>query len=531
MRAVHNGNVDETPVEFTWLVGGDAPDVTITANPAEVTDSSTATFEFGAVGRNLSYECALSSVVQVGTSTQTTTGVLSPCVSPKTYNGLPRGEHTFEVRVMVPDEFPEGEITTYEWTVADLTPPETTIEFGPAEGSTVYSQTATFAFDSSNPNATFDCRLDNAATFTACPVPSVYTNLSQGEHTLRVQSISQYGIRLGTIVQRTWSVIPDTQAPVTEIIDAPTGQIEYVEGMEGIISFVSEAGATFECSLDTEPFGECTSPYEYADLEIGVHTFRVRATDLEGNTENPAASASWEVIPDTTAPVTQLNAKPPLETPDITATFTFSSNEFGAEFECALDAETLDGTGCEMPMIYEDLAPGLHTFQVRAIDLADPPNIGNTVSYKWRVIDASDGTPPVTLIHDGPPTTTNSVLASFMFTSEIGATFECQVDTEPIEECEVPYEVELDPETASGLHTFRVRATDLGLNVGDWATYQWTIVGPPETTIDAPLPPATGAPANATFTLLVRPDQLRLLLRARRGRAHALLLAEDVQRT
>ena len=195
--------------------------------------------------------------------------MLSPCTSPKTYNGLPRGEHTFEVRVMVPDEAPEGEITTYAWTIADLSPPVTTIEFGPAEGSTVHSQTATFAFDSSDPSATFECRLDNAATFTACPVPSVYTNLSQGEHTLRVQSISQYGIR-GTIAQRTWTVIPDTTAPVTQIIDAPTGQVEYVEGMEGIISFVSEAGATFECSLDNEPFSECTSPYEYADLEIGA---------------------------------------------------------------------------------------------------------------------------------------------------------------------------------------------------------------------------------------------------------------------
>ena len=330
-----------------------------------------------------------------------------------------------------------------------------------------------------------------------------------GEHTLRVRAVSQFGIIDSTPATRTWNVIPDTQAPVTQIFDAPSGQIEWVEGMEGIISFLSEAGATFECSLDTEPFAECASPYEYADLEIGVHTFRVRATDLEGNTENPAASASWEIIPDTTAPVTTLNARPPLETPDITATFTFSSNEFGAEFECALDAETLDGNGCEMPMIYEDLAPGLHTFQVRAIDLADPPNIGNTVSYTWRVIDASDGTPPVTLIHDGPPTTTNSVLASFMFTSEIGATFECQVDSEPIEECEAPYEVELDPETASGLHTFRVRATDLGLNVGEWAEYEWTIVGPPETTLNAPLPADPSASATRDVPLLLRPEPTR----------------------
>ena len=86
-----------------------------------------------------------------------------------------------------------------------------------------------------------------------------------------------------------------------------------------------------------------------------------------------------------------------------------------------------------------------------------------------------------------------------MFTSEIGATFECQVDSEPIEECEAPYEVEIETEPINGPHTFRVRATDLGLNVGEWATYNWTIVGPPETLL-GDTPPATGAPANATFT-------------------------------
>ena len=329
-------------------------------------------------------------------------------------------------------------------------------------------------------------------------MPSVYTNLSQGQHTLHVQSISQYGIR-GTIAQRTWTVIPDTDAPVTTIFDAPSGQVEYVEGMEGIISFLSEAGTTFECSLDNEPFTECESPYEFADLAIGPHNFRVRATDLEGNTENPPAIASWEIIPDTTAPQTFLHAKPPATTTDINALFTFSSNEFGVEFECALDDETLEGNGCETPMDYQELAFGSHTFTVRAIDLADPPNVDPTPeTYTWFIEDPSDGTLPVTLIHDGPPATTNSVLASFMFTSEIGATFECQVDTEPIEECESPYEVELDPETAAGQHTFRVRATDLGLNVGEWATYEWTIVGPPETFLDE-TPPATGAPATATF--------------------------------
>ena len=33
----------------------------------------------------------------------------------------------------------------------------------------------------------------------------------------------------------------------------------------------SEPGATFECSLDAEPFAACTSPIEFSDLELGDH--------------------------------------------------------------------------------------------------------------------------------------------------------------------------------------------------------------------------------------------------------------------
>jgi len=52
-------------------------------------------------------------------------------------------------------------------------------------------------------------------------------------------------------------------------------------------SFSSEAGASFECRLDSSQeadFQPCGSPKSYGSLTDGSHTFEVRATDSAGNT-------------------------------------------------------------------------------------------------------------------------------------------------------------------------------------------------------------------------------------------------------
>ena len=49
-----------------------------------------------------------------------------------------------------------------------------------------------------------------------------------------------------------------------------------------------DTSATFECSLDGEPFAACTSPYTRGGLADGAHALRIHA--VNGNATNPEAT-------------------------------------------------------------------------------------------------------------------------------------------------------------------------------------------------------------------------------------------------
>jgi hypothetical protein len=99
-----------------------------------------------------------------------------------------------------------------------------------------------------------------------------------------------------------WSFsTPDTSPPETTIDSGPSGTLRSATASFAFSS--SEAGSTFECSLDGAPFGSCASPKDYAGLADGPHTFEVRAVDAAGNADVTPASSSWSV--DATAPSVQ----------------------------------------------------------------------------------------------------------------------------------------------------------------------------------------------------------------------------------
>ncbi|HEY9375500.1 MAG TPA: hypothetical protein VIQ02_00210, partial [Jiangellaceae bacterium] len=174
------------------------------------------------------------------------------------------------------------------------------------------------------------------------------------------------------------------------------------------------------------------------------------------------------VVVDGTAPQTELGSGPPSLTRDTSASFTFSS-EPDATFECSLDGGAF--TPCTSPKDYAGLGGGNHTFSVQATDRA-----GNTdptpASHSWTV----DLTAPETAIGSGAPPVTNVTSASFTFSSEPGATFQCSLDS--VEEgaftaCTSPTLYTNVPE---GFRTFRVRATDQVGNVDPTpASSTWTV--------------------------------------------------------
>jgi hypothetical protein len=168
------------------------------------------------------------------------------------------------------------------------TPPQTNIGSNPLQTSiasgpsgTLSNSSASFAFNSSEPNSTFECSLDGEA-FASCSSPKSYVNLSDGSHTFRVRATDAAGNTDATPAFRDWTV--DTTAPHTIIHSGPSGPTNDVTAT---FTFSSEAGATFECSLDRAPFSPCTSPKTYTNLPDGHHTFDVTATDKAGNVEPP----------------------------------------------------------------------------------------------------------------------------------------------------------------------------------------------------------------------------------------------------
>jgi hypothetical protein len=86
---------------------------------------------------------------------------------------------------------------------------------------------------------------------------------------------------------------PDTTAPDTKITKGPKKK---ETKKRASFSFSStEAGSTFECSLDGARFRSCSSPAAVKVKKRGRHSFAVRAKDPAGNVDATPAKQSWIV--------------------------------------------------------------------------------------------------------------------------------------------------------------------------------------------------------------------------------------------
>lgn len=88
----------------------------------------------------------------------------------------------------------------------DITPPETTIDSGPAEGATIRTDVTSFRFHgTAGDTAKLECRID-AAAFAGCASPKTYDDLSDGPHSFAVRAIDAAGNADSTPALRTFVV-------------------------------------------------------------------------------------------------------------------------------------------------------------------------------------------------------------------------------------------------------------------------------------------------------------------------------------
>ena len=450
------GNEDPTPDSHTFTVDTTPPDTTINSGPSGQINTSAPQYTFSSNDNTATFECKIDS------------GVYNACTSPYTTPPPSDGPHTISVCAVDPANNPDPTPDSRS-IIIDTTAPDTTIDTGP--GAFTNDDTPELTFSSDDMGASFQCRVDGGS-FQSCTSPFTTSQLSEGSHTVQVRAIDTAGNIDPTPASRTFVV--DTLEPETTITDGPSGDIP---DDTPTFEFTSdEAGSTFECRIDSDPFASCTSAFTAPSLSDGAHTFEVRATDQAGNVDPTPDSRSFTV--DTAAPGTTIDSGPTSTINTDTATFTFSSGDGTATFECKLDSG--DYEECTSPQSYNDLGEGSHTFEVRAVDSAgntdpNPPTATFTVSAQA----------PDTTIDSGPSGTTSDTDATVAFSSDDNAaTFECRLDGASFAACTSPVDL---TGLGEGPHTFRVRAVDADDNADPTpAARSWTVdTTGPTVSIDA----------------------------------------------
>lgn len=190
----------------------------------------------------------------------------------------------------------------------------------------------------------------------------------------------------------------EIQVPVAQITSGPVEGATLASPNAAFAFKANEAVAGFQCTLDGELLGPCTSPAMLTGLADGSHTFGVTAVALGTGfanarpttrtftvTTHPAPSPepqSQSQQPSQSQPGSQ-PSKPPAPTTTIVGlkpkifsrklTIRFHSDQSGSTFACSLDRGPFKP--CSSPYKTKTLAFGAHSFRVVATDaagVADP---------------------------------------------------------------------------------------------------------------------------------------------------------------
>ncbi|HQM85830.1 MAG TPA: hypothetical protein PLD55_14225, partial [bacterium] len=436
------------------------------------TGSENITFEYHCTSE---FSCTFNTLLDDETSTAFVAD------TERVLSGLANGPHSFKVKAR-DAAGNEGSQTVFNWTV-DSVKPETTITSDPGAGTE--NDFALFTFTTTKPGAgsTFWCKLEKDGSplipedgsFEECVTGKRdYYGLSDGEYRFLVKAEDSVGNEDSSPAEHEWIV--GSTAPVTTIDTVvPADAITNVN--EIAFTYSASVASTFECRLEkdgvvVEDWSDCsTKTKSYATLADGNYIFKVRATALYGVVESTPATYNWAV--DTTSPKIRFTSKPAVESPYDSGIFSFECVDASTPcvYECELDSAVVDCSAGSYS--YTSLAGGNHNFKVVATDAAG--NKSTLVSdtgdefvndYTWKIDDTVLGV-QITATPD-PATTSDS--ASFEFSSNKAASFECKLDEGSFEACTSPKNYTT---LSEGAHTFTVKAI-FGLEEA-LESYSWII--------------------------------------------------------
>lgn len=247
------------------------PDTYIDRAPTAAVNPVTADFEYSSTWTRASFECRLD-----GSGWQ---------VCPRDglkLTGLGHGDHVLEVRSSYADFGTDPTPARWAWNV-DAVPPTMRIVEKPPELDQF--RNVNFRFEASEPGS-IHCRLDGGEWW-SCGTAEYLRDLSDRTHLLEVRAVDKVG-NTGLPASHEWTV--DSTPPQTRFTDGPT-----VTGDTVTASFEAPGAARFDCSLDSEGWAPCASPYRRGSLSGGTHVLRIRAEDAAGNREGDPAQRTFVV--------------------------------------------------------------------------------------------------------------------------------------------------------------------------------------------------------------------------------------------
>lgn len=356
------GNVGATSASVNFELESDVPAQPAITNPTTGTIQADDSVTFAGTAE------ALAAVTLIDGSSELASAVADGSGNWTANADLADG--TYSVVAIATDAYGnESPPSTAVALTIDTTGPTITITAGPPEFS---NQTdATFEFESNEPSTDFECSFD-MTYWAACASLDTFSGRPEGANEFAVRGTDALGNIGAPSEPYEWTV--DLDAPAAPTIVSPASPMLSAD-VRTVIAGTAEPHASVELmiassaqtgSLGTVTADGTTGEWEFApdaDLPQGALQFTAVATDRAENVG--AASATLELSIDSIAPVTSFAAP---TGQDRSRSISFAANEAGVAFSCGLDGGP--AAPCVSPFVAADLSYGVHTFAVRATDVA-----------------------------------------------------------------------------------------------------------------------------------------------------------------